>query len=74
MVRSIHDHSPMFFLYCLFSWAVWAVGQTTNAADASSMFSLKSSPFQLLRHNIIFFKASELIKANVSEHHKPCRS
>ena len=58
------------FLDSVGSWA----DQTTNAADASSMFSLKSSPFQLLRHNIIFFKASELIKANVSEHQKPCRS
>ena len=45
MVRSIHDHSPVFFILFVFLDSVgsWA-DQTTNAADASSsMFSLKSS-------------------------------
>ena len=44
MVRSIHDHSPIFFILFVFLDSVgsWA-DQTTNAADASSMFSLKSS-------------------------------
>ena len=75
MVRSIHDHSPVFFILFVFLGSVgsWA-DQTTNAADASSMFSLKSSTISAASKNIIFFKASELIKANVSEHHKPCRS
>ena len=77
MVRSIHDHSPVFFILFVFLDSVgsWA-DQTTNAADASSMFSLKSSTiscvtllFPVGTHQLIW--AQEKFTMSSSQFHQP---